>query len=170
MWSVSFIKTIRFWRNACHAKMWWFYFQQIITYHIIFPLGAIKYSWIAFTFDMLVEKDTVFPMKCTYGFNVVCDVMILWNVSKKLKSDQCLYLKTKDFGKLHVRQRCDDSGALMTYHTTENMAQCKTAVSPLLTHWRYCSIVLSHRHCQIRFMRYITSDLNPSSSGLLHCH
>ena len=26
------------------------------------------------------------------------------------------------------------------------MAQCKTAVSPLLTHWRYCSLELSHRY------------------------
>ena len=25
------------------------------------------------------------------------------------------------------------------------MALCKTAVSPLLTHWRYCSLALSHR-------------------------
>ena len=28
---------------------------------------------------------------------------------------------------------------------TMSMALCKTAVSPLLTHWRYCSLVLSHR-------------------------
>ena len=28
-------------------------------------------------------------------------------------------------------------------HTS--MAQCKTAVSPLLMHWRYCSLTLSHR-------------------------
>ena len=26
------------------------------------------------------------------------------------------------------------------------MAQCKTAVSPLLMHWRYCSLVLHHRY------------------------
>ena len=26
------------------------------------------------------------------------------------------------------------------------MAQCKTAVSPLLTHWRYCSLALSHQY------------------------
>ena len=26
------------------------------------------------------------------------------------------------------------------------MAKCKTAVSPLLTHWRYCSLALSHRY------------------------
>ena len=27
----------------------------------------------------------------------------------------------------------------------DGLAQCKTAVSPLLTHWRYCSFTLSHR-------------------------
>ena len=27
-----------------------------------------------------------------------------------------------------------------------SMVWCKTAVSPLLTHWRYCSLPLSHRH------------------------
>ena len=27
-----------------------------------------------------------------------------------------------------------------------SMASCKTAVSPLLTHWRYCSLALSHRY------------------------
>ena len=28
----------------------------------------------------------------------------------------------------------------------KSMAHCKTALSPLLTHWRYCSLALSHRH------------------------
>ena len=36
------------------------------------------------------------------------------------------------------------------------MAQCKTAVSPLLTHWRYCSLVLSHRH--ILLLVQVTSN------------
>ena len=29
------------------------------------------------------------------------------------------------------------------------MGQCKTAVSPLLTHWRYCSFALSHRYVYV---------------------
>ena len=29
---------------------------------------------------------------------------------------------------------------------TISMASCKTAVSPLLTHWKYCSLALSHRY------------------------
>ena len=42
-----------------------------------------------------------------------------------------------------------------------SMAQCKTAVTPLLTHWSYCSLALSHRFnphtypafdCHISFM------------------
>ena len=32
---------------------------------------------------------------------------------------------------------------------TISMAQCKTAVIPLLTHWSYCSLALSHRFCYI---------------------
>ena len=28
----------------------------------------------------------------------------------------------------------------------KSMAQCKTAVSPLLMHWRYCSLALSHQN------------------------
>ena len=27
-----------------------------------------------------------------------------------------------------------------------SMASCKTAVTPLLTHWSYCNLALSHRH------------------------
>ena len=30
-----------------------------------------------------------------------------------------------------------------------SMAKCKTAVTPLLTHWSYCSLVLSHRYHEI---------------------
>ena len=30
-----------------------------------------------------------------------------------------------------------------------SMAQCKNAVSPLLTHWRYCSLALNHRYPKI---------------------
>ena len=33
----------------------------------------------------------------------------------------------------------------LTWHVI-SMAQCKTAVSPLLTYWRYCSLALSHRY------------------------
>ena len=33
----------------------------------------------------------------------------------------------------------------LTWHFI-SMAQCKTAVSPLLTYWRYCSLALSHRY------------------------
>ena len=29
-----------------------------------------------------------------------------------------------------------------------SMAQCKTAVTPLLTHWSYCSLALSHPYMQ----------------------
>ena len=32
---------------------------------------------------------------------------------------------------------------------TTSMVQCKTAVSPLITHWRYCSLALSHQHDRV---------------------
>ena len=42
----------------------------------------------------------------------------------------------------------DDSVQICYLYVSKNssMAQYKTAVSPLLTHWRYCSLALSHRH------------------------
>ena len=30
-----------------------------------------------------------------------------------------------------------------------SIAQCKTIASPLLTHWRYCRLVLSHRYVEM---------------------
>ena len=41
------------------------------------------------------------------------------------------------------------------HHTA--MAQCKTAVTPLLTHWSYCSLALSPRFIAVCFYNY-TSD------------
>ena len=32
------------------------------------------------------------------------------------------------------------------------MAQCKTAVTPLLTHWSYCSLTLSHRYLALVYL------------------
>ena len=41
-----------------------------------------------------------------------------------------------------------------------SMALCKTAVSPLLTHWRYCSLALSHRHHSlISILQSLSSSL-----------
>ena len=57
-------------------------------------------------------------------------------------------------------------------------AQCKTAVTPLLTHWSYCSLVLSHRYAHgfvlLCFGVVISSGLMwfiyPYLSGLFHRH
>ena len=35
---------------------------------------------------------------------------------------------------------------LQTYSKLISMAQCITAVTPLLTHWGYCSLVMRHRY------------------------
>ena len=38
------------------------------------------------------------------------------------------------------------------------MAQCKTAVTPLLTHWSYCSLALSPRNVLTKLQSYITTE------------
>ena len=40
-----------------------------------------------------------------------------------------------------------------------SMARCKTALSPLLRHWRYCSLALSHRHIGRVVIAEINADL-----------
>ena len=40
-----------------------------------------------------------------------------------------------------------------------SMAYCKSAVAPLITHWRYCSFVLSHRHHTPPWKRHETETL-----------
>ena len=47
-------------------------------------------------------------------------------------------------------------------------AQCKIAVSPLLTHWRYCSLALTHRHYLCHNIS--TLFIYPHSSKLHHWH
>ena len=44
------------------------------------------------------------------------------------------------------------------YFTYISMAQCKTVVTPLLTHWSYCSLALSHRYTPYRVGRLNMSD------------
>ena len=43
-----------------------------------------------------------------------------------------------------------DYGIMMAYIS---MVKCKTAVSPLLTHWRYCSLALNHGYYS-RYSRF----------------
>ena len=44
---------------------------------------------------------------------------------------------------------------ILTFHFVHSisMAQCKTAVTPLLTHWSYCSLALSHRFFKLNSWR-----------------
>ena len=42
---------------------------------------------------------------------------------------------------LNISYTFTQSSAIITL-----MAKCNTAVTPLLTHWSYCSLALSHRH------------------------
>ena len=44
------------------------------------------------------------------------------------------------------------------------MTQCKTAVSPVQTHWRYCSLALSHRYI-VQSMPYLIYSKIYSSVG-----
>ena len=42
---------------------------------------------------------------------------------------------------------CSQTSALHKFsRTVKSMAWCKTVISPLLKHWRYCSLALSHRN------------------------
>ena len=50
--------------------------------------------------------------------------------------------------------------ALASYTNMISIAQCKTAVSPMLTHWRYYSLALSHRYIQLQHGEVITSYIS----------
>ena len=39
-----------------------------------------------------------------------------------------------------------------------SMAKCKTAVTPLLTHWSYCSLAPSHWFVQANIDSYVSSE------------
>ena len=51
------------------------------------------------------------------------------------------------------------SASCTDFSDTISMAQCKTAVTPLLTHWSYCSLQLSHW-----YMSHVHSDQEQISS------
>ena len=48
------------------------------------------------------------------------------------------------------------------------MAKCKTAVSPLLMHWRYCSLALNHRYIQHIDRKSIYQLLNSQKTSISH--
>ena len=49
-----------------------------------------------------------------------------------------------------------------------SMALCKTAISPLLTHWRYCSLALSHRYKPSSDPPQFTNSWQPEGNQPLH--
>ena len=70
-----------------------------------------------------------------------------------------LQLVTKRFFFIHIPQGCSQNiGAIIT--DIISMVWCKRDVSPLLTHWTYVSLVLTHR--------YVFAI--PNSSLTLKCH
>ena len=50
----------------------------------------------------------------------------------------------------------------LIFKFTVSVAQCKSALSPLLMHWRYCSLALSHQYVIFKFTtdQYLTTDLS----------
>ena len=50
---------------------------------------------------------------------------------------------------------------------TKSMAQCTAAVTPLLTHWSYCSLTLSHRNTHLTPITQLQHD-NPIMTSLTH--
>ena len=57
------------------------------------------------------------------------------------------FLKIKSLDKLHWNLNPDKNTVFQrnTHENVMSMAQRKTAVTPLLTHWSYCSLALSHQ-------------------------
>ena len=56
----------------------------------------------------------------------------------------------------------DDVIILKMEHQNTPMAKCKIAVSPLLTHWRYCSLAPNYRHVVVKAMAAAaTSPIGP---------
>ena len=50
-----------------------------------------------------------------------------------------------------IPQSCTKPQILSPTNTL--MAKCKAAVTPLLTHWSYCSLPLSHRYMVVKMIR-----------------
>ena len=63
---------------------------------------------------------------------------------------------------------------LLTFFSIDTMSKsmvwCKTAVTPLLTHWSYCSLALSHRNCLhlVPKSRWAHGELHASVNDKLH--
>ena len=74
----------------------------------------------------------------------------LWGVGLILLSIQSLVLTDQSQIRISMGYLSDMMFSILNFLEQINardllMAQNKTVVSPLLTHWRYCSIALSHR-------------------------
>ena len=76
----------------------------------------------------------------------------------KLDAEWCKYALSPMTHKFQMEWQMDwhqldvrtSSGTLMTkFGNCILMALCKTAVTPLLLHWSYCSLALSHRYMHI---------------------
>ena len=97
-----------------------------------------------------------YVMKCLYSY---FDLMRVLNVGKAASIRGWTTCRKKDKQLTNWPLR-DLKEILAVSHFQANfsnwrlkyehmsMAQCKTAVTPLLTHWSYCSLALSHR-CNI---------------------
>ena len=64
------------------------------------------------------------------------------------------------------------TGQNREHHMTKSKARCKTAVTPLLMHWSYCSLALSHRNVFITSIiralcRYSVKFLTAASSSII---
>ena len=68
-------------------------------------------------------------------------------------SEMLIEFHTFSFSKIHLKMSsgkwlpfCLGLNVLTRTRRNIPITKCKTAVSPLLPHWRFCSLALSHRH------------------------
>ena len=63
---------------------------------------------------------------------------LIWNCYWCLDSQYCQSKK--------VLKKCQFIHLFHIYNSAISISQCKPAVTPLLTHWSYCSLALNHRY------------------------
>ena len=63
---------------------------------------------------------------------------------------------------------CDSDACLIGLCDLLSMAQCKTAVTPLLMHWSYCSLALSHQSGPSCMCKYCRVGIHSGSPQAIH--
>ena len=78
-----------------------------------------------------------------------CQHWRYWRMSNSLQ--RCLWQQGSHYDKLQFL--CTNDNTWSSHSIS--MAKCKTAVSPLLKHWRHCSLALSHQYVILTWLSSI---------------